>query len=116
MIVNSNILMNDFIIKYINAPTEMMSKKALEKKKYHLNIFETCDIFDDKNYSIILSNISNDEQKSFFRFCQLYLFKIYNLKENFILDGNMNWDNIVEFKNKSEHNNNFILSCFHLFF
>lgn len=116
MIVNSNVLMNNFIIKYINNPTEMMSKKSLEKKKYHLNIFENCDIFNDKNYSIILSNISFEEQRSFFRFCQLYIYKIYGTKKNFISNSKINWKAIDKFKNEAEINENFLLSCFHLYF
>jgi hypothetical protein len=116
MILNSETLINNFIIKYVNSPTDMISKQFLKKCKYLLPINEECDIFDDKNYVIILSNLTLNEQKMFIRFFQIYLFKVYSVKESFYDDKQIEWDRLSCFLESNKIYKSLFLSCFHYFF
>ena len=116
MILNSETLINNFIIKYVNTPTDMMSKQFLKKCKYVLQIHEECDFLNDKNYSIILSNLTMNEQKMFIRFYQIYLFRVYNVKKKFYDDENIDWLQLKEFVESNKIYTNLFLSCFHYFF
>ena len=42
-------------------------------------------ILSDKNYVIILSSLTMNEQKMFIRFFQIYLFRVYNVKRCFMI-------------------------------
>lgn len=115
MILNSETLINNFIIKYVNSPTDMVSKRFLRKRKYLLQINEECNFLSDKNYSIILSHLSTNEQKMFIRFFQIYLFRVYNVKRTFYGD-NVDWEQLKEFIESNKIYTNLFLSCFHYFF
>jgi len=115
MILNSETLINNFIIKYVNSPTDMVSKQFLRKRKYLLQINEECDFLSDKNYAIILSNLTMNEQKMFIRFFQIYLFRVYDVKKRFY-DENIDWNELKEFVESNKIYTNLFLSCFHYFF
>ena len=109
MILNSETLINNFIIKYVNSPTDMVSKQFLRKRKYLLQINEECDFLSDKNYAIILSNLTMNEQKMFIRFFQIYLFRVYNVKKRFY-DEDIDWYQLKEFV---ESNKMYVFFAFH---
>lgn len=115
MIHNSETLINNFIIKYVNSPTDMVSKQFLKKRKYLLQIHEDCDFLSDKNYSIILSNLTINQQKMFLRFFQIYLYRVYSVKKSFY-DETIDWISLKEFIESNKSYNNLFLSCFHYFF
>lgn len=116
MILNSGTLINNFIIKYVNSPTDMVSKQILRKCKYVLPINEECNFISDKNYVIILSSLTMNEQKMFIRFFQIYLFRVYNVKKTFYDTNNIDWLKLKEFLKSNKLYNNLFLSCFHYFF
>ena len=116
MILNSENLINTFIIKYVNKPTEIISKQSLKKKKYLLQITDKCDIFEDKNYAIILSNLSFNEQKMFIRFFNVYLYRVYSLKHTFYDDNSIYWEKLNKFIMSNKMYSTLFLSCFHFFF
>ena len=115
MILNSEILLNNYITKYVNSPTDMVSKQFFKKRKYLLQINEECDFMNDKNYAIILSNLTLNEQKMFIRFFQIYLFRVYNVKMKFY-DENIEWSQLREFVESNKIYTNLFLACFHYFF
>ena len=93
----------------------MVSKQFLRKRKYLLQINEECDFLSDKNYAIILSNLTMNEQKMFIRFFQIYLFRVYDVKKRFY-DENIDWNELKEFVASNKIYTNLFLSCFHYFF
>lgn len=115
MILNSETLINNFIIKYVNSPTDMVSKQFLKNRKYLLQINEECDFLIDKNYCIILSNLSMNEQRMFIRFFQIYLFRVYSIKKKFY-DEKIDWVQLKEFLESNKTYSTLFLSCFHYFF
>ena len=115
MILNSETLINNFIIKYVNSPTDMVSKQYLRKCKYLLQINENCNFMNDKNYVIILSKLTENEQKMFMRFFQIYLFRVYNVDRKFYGE-HIEWEKLKQFLESNKIYSNLFLTCFHYFF
>lgn len=114
---NSKTLLNTYIAKYINAPTHTTPNSVIEKIRYTFTLNDKYSFLNDVNYSIILSHISDNERIMFVRFFQVYLFKVYGIKQQFIQNRTIiQWDMLRRFIEGNKVYYTLFLTCFYYFF
>lgn len=117
MLINSESVINQYVIKYVNDPYASHCNKQLRLERFSLNVDD--EILgtleeDDINYVLILSHMSNHRRKAFLRFYSVYLYRIYNIKKKFN-GGKINWDKISKFVNSNESYKQLLLCCLNVF-
>ena len=116
-VLNSKTLLNMYITKYINSPTHTTPKSIIEKIRYTFTLNDKFSFLNDVNYSIVLSHISDNERLMFIRFFQVYLFKVYDIKRQFIEERTkIQWDKLKLFIEGNNVYYALFLTCFHYFF
>lgn len=116
MVINSVNLLQSFIIKYKNLPIESNSKDYINMKSMGMNIDTQYDFFDDINYTLILSNISSMERKSFIRFFEIFKFRLYNCDVKFSDNNSIDWNLLKVFIKNSKTYKTLLQSCFYYYF
>lgn len=117
MLVNSETVINQYLIKYVNDPYKSHCDKELRMERFDLPIDdEICSSFDeeDMNYVLILSHMSNHRRRLFLRFYAVYLLRVYNVNKSFH-KGDINWNTISEFVNSNPSYKQLLLSCLNVF-
>jgi hypothetical protein len=114
---NSKNLLKTFITKYINCPTQITPKSLLENVKYNFALSDQYIFLNDINYAIILTYINDNERLGLVRFYQIYLFKVYGLKETFInTEREIDWFKLRAFIEQNKTFKSLFLSCFYYYF
>ena len=117
MLVNSESVLNNYLVKYVNDPYVSHCDKRLRVERFSLyvddDIFATLDE-DDINYILILSDMSEHRRRAFLRFYSIYLYRIYNVKKRFHV-GKINWAVISEFVNSNELYKQLFLCCLNVY-
>jgi hypothetical protein len=119
MIVNSSTLLYTFLTKYISSPNQTITRLNFEKiKRSHpikdSHVFNQNGIY--RNYAIILSHLTENDKCMLIRFFQIYLFKVYGIKEKFVSEGCVEWERLGFFVKANDVNMTLFISCFHIFF
>lgn len=117
MLVNSESVVNQYLIKYVNDPYQPHSEKELRVDRFYLFVDdEICSSFDEDemNYVLILSHMSSQRRKLFLRFYSVYLYRIYSIKKRFHI-GDINWRTVSEFVNSNPSYKQLLLSCLNVF-
>jgi hypothetical protein len=117
MLVNSESVINNYLVKYVNDPYASHCDKRLRVERFSLyvedEILKTLDE-DDINYVLILSHMSKSRIRAFLRFYSVYLYRIYNIKKQFH-HGEIHWGAISEFVNSNESYKQLLLCCLNVF-
>lgn len=118
MMVDSESLINQYMIKYVNETTDSHSKKKLRDGKIQLTVDdEISSSFgeDELDYVLVLSHMSKHRRKMFIRFYEVYLYRIYNVRSEFHKSDPLDWKLISDFINSNISYKQLMLGCLHFF-
>ena len=118
MLLDSESLVHQYMIKYVNESTDPHSKKVLRERKIDIAIEDDiAKVFDkdDMDYVTVLSHMSAHRRRMFVRFYEVYLYRIYNIRSGFHQDNPLDWKSISDFVNSNTSYKQLMLGCLHYF-
>lgn len=120
MLVDSESIVHQYMMKYVHDTFQCHNSKYLRMEKLHLstdrNIREAFDA-EDLNYVLILSSMSIHRQKNFIRFFQVYMHRIYGISDQsrFEKSNHVDWNQLSKYINQNEVYKQLFFSCLNVY-
>jgi len=116
MLVDSERMISKYLTKYVYDPFQSHSSKRIDRFYLCLdeeiaNVMEPEDI----NCVLIISDMSSHRRRSFIRFYEVYLFRIYSIKKLFHMNRILDWNDIIGFVKSNPSYKQLFLSCLNVF-